>query len=537
MVLKFKSISHVSICIFALLLLLHWGAFSHAANYTYSVASPNQDRMPLLMPGDFEELHLVSWRVEEGEPDPHNPLVMPKYPWDSGGVMAHGTILRDPYDGLWKAWLISTPPETTLEELDGIHEEERRLTYLESEDGVHWDRPMLPYVSWPGYEKTNILLSHESGGASTYASVLLDSSNQEHPYEMFIMRGAHGGVEYKNPDKTSPLGKGEGIYRYRSKDGTDWTPVEGPLGNAPSDVLYVYQKTDGSYIGYYKTGIEPPDFARVIPYDNNHSNTLRSVFYTASPDGSNWGDVTLVMTADWRDPNHQQFMEINPVQVPGGYIGFVTVYDAITQVNYLQLAISRDGIDWWTVARRPTLPNPPLGDYGGGMIWQVKNPIVQDDDLHVYYAGVQGLHGEIFDTRHEPRKEARGITTIAKDTPTLPFNSALCRATWDFHRLYALVPSAGGPTRGVAVTTPQECAGKSLWVNANALYRGHLEVALLDSAGNEIPGYSREDCKTITGDHYELELEWRGGTTAPPDAQKVKFYLINAFLYGFEWRK
>ncbi len=101
------------------------------------------DRMPLLMPGDFESLQLVSWRVEQGVPDPHNPLLEPAMPWDSGGIMAHGTVLRDPIDGLWKAWQVSTPGEETLDGLKSNHESQRRLTYLESVDGVDWYRPML----------------------------------------------------------------------------------------------------------------------------------------------------------------------------------------------------------------------------------------------------------------------------------------------------------------------------------------------------------------------------------------------------------
>ena len=37
--------------------------------------APAANRMPLLMPDNFESLKLVSWRVEVGVPDPHNPLL------------------------------------------------------------------------------------------------------------------------------------------------------------------------------------------------------------------------------------------------------------------------------------------------------------------------------------------------------------------------------------------------------------------------------------------------------------------------------
>ena len=98
------------------------------------------------MPDDFASLQLVAWRVEIGTPDPRNPLLEPAMPWDSGGIMAHGTVLRDPIDGLWKAWQVSTPGEEKLDGLKAVHEHQRRLTYLESKDGVKWYRPELPFV-------------------------------------------------------------------------------------------------------------------------------------------------------------------------------------------------------------------------------------------------------------------------------------------------------------------------------------------------------------------------------------------------------
>ena len=76
-------------------------------------------RMPLLMPDDFSELHLVGWRVERGTQDPNNPLIEGDMPWDSGGVGIHGSVLRDPIDSLWKAYLVSTEPEVTTRTTKG----------------------------------------------------------------------------------------------------------------------------------------------------------------------------------------------------------------------------------------------------------------------------------------------------------------------------------------------------------------------------------------------------------------------------------
>jgi len=497
------------------------------------------DRMPLLMPDDFENLQLVSWRVEQGVPDPHNPLLEPAMPWDSGGIMAHGTVLRDPIDGLWKAWQVSTPAETTFEGLDAQHEYHRRLTYLESKDGVNWYRPELSLVRWPGYERTNIIFDMDSGGTSVYASVFVHPENKEWPYEMFVMRSPKwAGLKVNEvggrPGPTERFGN----YRYHSKDGKAWELFEGPIypsQGGGGDVSYVYQEPDNSYVSYFKTynKLRPGD--RIIEYDNNSRGALRSVSRRTSPDGSDWGNEKLVLVRDFRDPDYAQFLEICPVPVPGGYVALVNYYDAAIQTMSLQLAASRDGIHWWRPDRRPALANAPLGDYGGGMIWQMHHPIIEGNRMHVYYAGSEGLHGEIFDTRFGPRIEVGGETVIGSHTPTLPFNTALCRATWGFARLWALVPSAGGATLGEAVTRPGIPAGGRLAANVHVKQGGALWAELLDNAGQPISGFTAEDCEPLTGDHSRAVFNWKGGASAPADATKIRFILKRAFLYGYEW--
>lgn len=496
-------------------------------------------RLPLLMPDNFQSLQLVSWRVEEGVRDPANPLLEPAMPWDSGGIMAHGTVLRDPIDGLWKAWQVSTPGETTLDGLKAQHEHQRRLTYLESKDGVKWTRPELSLVKWPGHDKTNILLDMDSGGTSVYASVFVDPTNKDSPYEMFVMRAPLYGGQKENRVGHLPGPKERhGNYRYRSKDGKDWKLVEGPIYpsvGGGGDVSYVYRQPDGSFVSYYKTYPKLREGDRIIPYDNNPRGGLRSVSRRTSPNGSDWGNEALVLIRDWRDPDFAQFLEICPVTVEGGYVALVNYYDAVNQTMSLQLAASRDGINWWRPDRRPALPNPPLGEYGGGMIWQMHHPIVEKGSMYVYYAGSEGIHGEIHDTRLQPQIAVGNEFVSGIQKPTLPFNTALCRAAWEFDRLWALAPSAGGPTLGQAVTRPGKIAGARLVVNVLAKSGGELRAELLDGAGQPIPGFTAGDCAPLTGDHRRVAFQWRGGALAPASAVQTRFVLKRAFLYGYTW--
>jgi len=96
-----------------------------------------------------------------------------------------------------------------------------------------------------------------------------------------------------------------------------------------------------------------------------------------------------------------------------------------------------------------------------------------------------------------------------------------------------LAPAIGGPYEGTATTRIQSLAGKKLLVNVTTRPRGELRVELLDSGRNVIPGFSRDDCQPVQGDHHATEVSWTGGTEAPNKATKIRFILKRAFLYGF----
>jgi hypothetical protein len=241
----------------------------------------------------------------------------------------------------------------------------------------------------------------------------------------------------------------------------------------------------------------------------------------------------VLLTADERDHRDTQYQECVPLKVPGGYVAVVALYHLLTQTLNLRLAASRDG-RWWFPARRPCLDNAPLGDYGGGMIWQSQYLIVEGGKLHVYYGATEGPHRQIEDRRAPSKEVGYQEKVIDHGGHFLPFNAALCRASWRADRLYALASSAGGPTLGIAVSKAQPLGGKTLSVNLvtrpakkasrAGLDEGVLQVELLDGAGRPLPGFTRDDCPPLKGDH-----------ATPAEAQQARFYLKRAFLDGFEF--
>jgi hypothetical protein len=503
-------------------------------------------RMPLLMPDCFSDLHLCAWRIEQAKQDENNPLLEGEMPWDRGGVGIHGTLLKDPIDGLFKAWLVGTPPEETDEGWANgwssvANDRDRSICYYESKDGVRWTRPELGTHSYGDHPRTNLIFPSSKFGLQAYASVLIDPNNREFPYQMWVL-------QTDTPIAKSP--HGYGYQRYRSKDGKHWDWVSGPItGCILGDVLFVYDGRDfgrsSGYVGYYRTGCERQEGDHVPAWEDS---ARRTCFRCISEDGNTWTkDDVMIITRDERDHRDTQFMECVPHKVPGGYVALVSAYHPLSQTLDLRMAASRDGQNWWFPDRyQPAMPNRPLGEYGGGMLWQTKNLIEDGKTLWIYYAGTEGAHRQISDTRAPSIPISHQETALDHGAHFLPFTAALCRASWEIDRLYALVSSSGGPTPGYATTKPQEIGGKTLSLNFSTrnakkspiakLDEGFIAVELLDAKGSPIDRFREQDCNPLSGDHRNQTVTWRGGQRIPSNARQAKFKLKRAFLYGFQFQ-
>lgn len=463
----------------------------------------------MILADDFVERENLGWRIEPGVPDPSNPLIEPKYPWDSAATFVSGTILRDPADGLWKVWAASYEHVPG----PGLFEAARaRLTYASSEDGVHWERPKLPGKPCLGEKETNVIFDLAPDGHSHYTSVFLNEPGHgESRFEMLIMR-SRGNLP-------------NGMYRYRSKDGIAWERVSDLLAIETSDSIFIYKDLDAPYVALHKRELPAFPGAHVI-YDIG-AGGLRVLCRRTSDDGDTWSDPPeLILTPDWQDTHDTQFMDIQPLQHGGGYIATVTVYHALSGTIDLQFAGSRDGRRWWRPSRRACLPNAPLGDYGGGMIWPMRQPVEIAGRLYVYYCASQGLHGDIY---------------AGRSNAYLDYG-ALCRASWEKGRLWAAAPAPGGPVEASLCTPPlSDAQGKELFINAVTTGDGEVVAELLSPApdgspGKAIQGFSRQDATAFQGNDKLHVFQWKGGSRVPCNDAMLRLHLRRAYLYGYELR-
>ena len=88
---------------------------------------------------------------------------------------------------------------------------------------------------------------------------------------------------------------------------------------------------------------------------------------------------------------------------------------------------------------------------------------------------------------------------------------------------------------GTATTRPLVTDGSQLLLNVNAT--GWIKVALLDAAGNELPGFGLDDCDTISTDSTAHTVTWHGSSDLSRPASKakrLKFAMQKAKLFAFE---
>lgn len=483
---------------------------------------------PMIFADSFIEHRNIGWRVELGQGASCNPLLEPKYPWDSATPCSgHGTVLKDPIDGVYKGWIVANVDDPNY----SIGQAQFRLVYVCSKDGLNWERPELDLCPFPGYPKTNVLFDFNSGGKATYASVFIEPErNAEEPYEMFVYRdpgfrcptftvAGFGQNPLNSAAEVYEPGGTYGLYRYRSRDGIRWRGVEGPLNFKSGDTLFVHRNKEGNgFVAHHKNSIAalPGGY---VPYDVAAGECRISLRKT-SPDGTHWSESTPILLPDWRDHPCDQIMELGYFPYGEGIVGVTAVYHAMSQVMDLQFAASTDGLKWWRPSRQACLPLKSLGDYGSGMIWPTRTLIEDAGKWHLYYGALNGLHGDIY----------------SKVETCMNFHGAFCRASWDVGRLWAAVPANGSPQSDAILTTLHNVPiDKRLYINAQTLKEGQISAELVDLEMKPLAGFKREDFVPFAGDGTCVQVRWKREEVCRTRATALRFYIRSARLYGFRW--
>ena len=399
------------------------------------------------------------------------------------------SVLKDETTGKYRMWYSVPAPLPDLSQPQPVESAQTHVAYMESKDGVNWERPFRQ-------------LADPVGRA----------------YQAFAVSVFDRGKNFPDPQARYVMGYGAGsdLALATSPDGFSWTYVR----DVPQlQLKYHYDAFHLEYdairrqwiaeAGVNVTGDELINELK-LPSAFSWNGKRRVYVQSTSPDLVNWSPARLLLAPDARDPGETQFEGLYGVIARGDLLlGLVKVLrpDADPRgyqygVEKTQLAWSRDGINW-TREREFFIdidPDPKAWDHAFAA---GSYQLIVGDELYIYYIGIKEGH-------KINRYTDRGIGLVK-----LPLDRYVARQAGN-------VP---GTLRTPLVTLT---AAKSLSLNVDAT-RGDVKVRILD-ANNRLLA----DCKPLLNTN-SVRTRLASSKLLSKFANmpvKLEFTLRNAKLYG-----
>jgi hypothetical protein len=446
--------------------------------------------------GDIATMHGLRRVIHPAQKMPDNPVVVPDHPWEERLIM--GGTVRLELDRGYRMWYQSYGRGTYLN------------LYAESEDGIHWSKPVLSqYEDFEGGIQNNIFLSRLALRSETRGPV---GVNQDHNPN--VLYTPHIGEEHRYTLISYDYARSgyaayDGYFLAFSPDGLHWSDgPQDPVIPGHADVgWFTFDEAHGIFRAIVKNFL------------NIRGHRRRSVFWTESTDGYDWILPWLAVFPDGEDEAwtegragyHTQFYGMPIFRYESMLLGLLQVF-RVTSDNDgeidVQLTCSRDGREWARVGdRRPILELGEPGTWDAGMVLAGNAMVVHGDRVCVYYSGSDHTHGE------------RGQTQIGM-------------AFWPRDRLVGLRASAQG---GVLHTVPH-MAGRHLHINADASGPGEIVAELVEEDGRPMAGYGASNAEPLRTDALDHTFRWRDASHGPTDrAAAVRLHITRAEVFSMWW--
>jgi hypothetical protein len=438
------------------------------------------------------------------------PVLKSEQPWEAKGVSI-GTLIRDgdKYRAWGPCWW----------------ENSRGYCYLESSDGMNWQRPELGVVDLDG-RKTNLLDFAAAEGCvfvdpaaplgERYKAVRLSDMSNE-AFEEYKRR---------RPDAWEPKAKREDVGKVFfiqgavSPDGIHWTPLAEPLVVEHSDTQIVacYDQRLGKYVIYTRNWLVGRQSAQATASLSHHWITpgRRSIGRTESGDFRQFPLSQLILAPPASMPPSDVLYTNCKTTIPGApdlHVMFPTVWHQSDDTTSVVMAASHDGKLWDFVPGGPVFTTAAFGEWDGGCVFASPNLVELPDGSFVLpYAGYCFPH-------KYPRGQLKFLPGYM---------------VWPKGRIVGLEAAERGEFASVAFVPP----GPQVLVNAVTKRAGNILVEVAGLDGAPLPGRTFADADQVVGDQYRTPLTWKGNDglgSAPGTAVFLRFRLDKATLFGLDF--
>ncbi len=454
-------------------------------------------------------------------PEPRGIVIHPDQPWETQGmsVMYVGRRADGRFECYYRVHGANIPPDTTA--------------YALSDDGIHWEKPVLGLVQGPGGLENNLVPC----GAP------YEMGNVNDPNKRFVMSLGDDPLKFK-------------MDLYFTRELPDWENDP----NWRDKLVKVGRKTS------YKLGIHFWDdqhqdwvFMRQSP---NHP-PARCVGRWSTSDLQSW-EVRPVLYPDAHDSTDPRFFDeiygMHAHYTEGLLLGYaewligdqtrpdlaVLEQEMIGRVHMkgtmdIRVTVSRDGGYTWdrTVSREAWIQHGKEQDSYDRMVRIFTSPLPMGDEDWFYCSVVNGDHASGFDYYHGRKPKTSGALYVQK------------------HNRY--VSMTAGNTPQFLITKPLKVTGKTLELNVDAS-RGEVRVGIgidkrikVHETMGWLPNYMVRDrqgrthlqegfqikqCAPIHSDSIEHQVEWENASLESLLGKTVRLYVMvqDADLYGFRFK-
>jgi hypothetical protein len=391
-----------------------------------------------------------------------------------GNWQPYLTVLRDPKSKRFRIWY------------DAFVKGRTHLGYLESRDGIHWERPHRILA-----DPAPIIF-----GAS-----ILDE-----------------GPGFADPDRRYRLvWWNRGMWLAHSADGLRWQASrKGPVLRGINDILCLnWDPLRKRYLAIFGMPSRKEDgYKGRTP--NAPEGYRRCVGQSVSKDALHWSKPRRIFKPEPRDVGITEFYSVGGVLARGDLlVGLLKVLrddlpadpkGKVAGIGYTVLVWSRDG-ETWQRDRQPFFDrNHDKGTWDHAMVW-VDCQLPVGDEVFLYYGGyARGHKVERFTERQI------GQVCIRRD-----------------RYVSRQAGKAGGTLRTRLVTLD----GKALALNVDAS-KGKVLVQVVGPDDKPLPGMSYADCAPIIGDHLGVPVRWKQPVAALRGKPvRLEFSLRQAHLFAF----
>ncbi len=444
-------------------------------------------------------------------------------PWE-GNSSGYATVIQegDRYRMYYRGhrYLLDPPPLRQAQS--------EVVCYAESDDGIHWKKPALGLFDWPptqnntGNKQNNIFWR---GGAETHNfAPFLDTNPQARPDEKYKAVG--GTISSK------------GLLSFASADGIHWRQL------SATPVV-----TQGAFDSHNTVFWDPAHqrytmYTRFFSEDNFKG--LRSSGVSFSTDFRTWS-TPVGLTYPDSPPQQMYTNQIAPYyRAPHILFGFPTRFVARPMTNQARrlAPVETRRLFYESIKESGAYTGAEVTD--GCFMTSRDGQAFHRWDEAFLRPGREAEGRWIYGDNYQ----SYGLFETKAEAPGLPNEISLhfIEGAWrdEQHRLrrYTMrldgfvslnAPFAGG----IATTVPLTFTGQRLTLNFETSAAGSLRVAILDAAGQALPGFGLADCDELFGDTVDRTVTWRDSADLAALAGRtirLQFSLKDADLYSFQFQ-